>query len=427
MHKNKFLFFAKIAVLVAIISAQVVYGQNNTNSPYTAFGYGDVSETYAGEYKAMGGTAIGARSNRSINPINPASYSVVDSMTFMFDISVMGLRSRFTDKFKNKSSEFNANLDYITMQFPLSKRIGVSLGLLPYSFAGYNFYTNDTIVMPGHANSNPDSVFHQSVFAGTGGFSQLYGGLSVQLFKNISLGVNAYYMFGANENSKSLTFSNTNAFYSTVENNKIEASHFRFRYGLQAYHAFNKENIFTLGLIYENPTKLNGAFRQTTITNSVEQISPVTDSDKMFGLPAHYGVGLNYTVENKYVFAVDYNLQKWSDVVFRGLNNNFNDQYRLAFGAEILPNARSRKYLESIKYRAGFNISEGYYKIEGVQLPKNFGITFGMGIPLPKSKTVLNAGIEYGKVGTASLLREDYFKFTLNASFNEFWFFKRKL
>lgn len=427
MHKNNVLFLARMAIFLAIFSAQFIYGQNNTNSPYTRFGYGDVSETYAGEFKSMGGTAIGARSNKSINPINPASYNVVDSMTFMFDISVMGLRSRFTDSNKNKSGEFTANLDYITMQFPLSKRIGVSLGLLPYSFAGYDYHKSDSLPIDGYNINQQDSVSFQSVFAGNGGFSQLYGGLSVQLHKNISLGVNAYYMFGAIENSRGLAFQNTDGFYSTTQNNKIDVSHFRFRYGLQAYHTFNKENIVTLGLIYENPTKLNGDFRQTITTNGVTDLTPVTESDKMFGLPANYGVGLNYKLENKFVFALDYNLQQWSKVLYRGENNTLYDQHRLAFGAEVLPNIRSRKYLDNLKYRAGFNISEGYYRIEGQTLPKNFGITFGIGIPLPKSNTVLNAGFEYGKVGTVNLLREDYFKFTLNASFNEFWFFKRKL
>jgi len=40
---------------------------------------------------------------------------------------------------------------------------------------------------------------------------------------------------------------------------------------------------------------------------------------------------------------------------------------------------------------------------------------------------MLNLGVEYGKIGSADLLSEDYFKLTLNIVFNEHWFFKRKL
>jgi len=119
MYKNKLL----LLVLASIIFAQFTNGQNNTNSPYTRFGYGDISDTNNGEQRALGGVSIGSRSNTSINTVNPASYSAVDSMTFMFDIGSSALMSRFTDQ-SGKRSTFNANLEYITMQFPLSKYVG---------------------------------------------------------------------------------------------------------------------------------------------------------------------------------------------------------------------------------------------------------------------------------------------------------------
>ena len=71
--------------------------QNNTNSPYTLYGFGDISDNHSGEQRAMGGVAIGSRSRTSINTANPASYSVVDSMTFMFDMGVSALGSPFTN------------------------------------------------------------------------------------------------------------------------------------------------------------------------------------------------------------------------------------------------------------------------------------------------------------------------------------------
>ena len=88
----------------------------------------------------MGGIALGVRSPLSINSVNPASYSAVDSMTFMFDFGASALRSQFKDN-NGKASSFTANLDYITMQFPFSKTVGFSAGIQPYSFSGYNFYT----------------------------------------------------------------------------------------------------------------------------------------------------------------------------------------------------------------------------------------------------------------------------------------------
>jgi len=129
MYKNKLL----LLVLASIIFAQFTNGQNNTNSPYTQFGYGDISNENNGEQRAMGGVGIGSRSSFSINTVNPASYSAVDSMTFMFDIGSSALGSRFANQ-TGANTTLNANLEYITMQFPLSKGLGFSAGLLPYSF-----------------------------------------------------------------------------------------------------------------------------------------------------------------------------------------------------------------------------------------------------------------------------------------------------
>ncbi|HOO19502.1 MAG TPA: hypothetical protein PK296_04870, partial [Paludibacteraceae bacterium] len=117
---------------------QLSYSQNNTNSPYTRFGYGEINDNHNGEQRAMGGVAMGVRSSASINSVNPASYSVVDSMTFMFDMGASLLVSNFSSG-NNKKTTFTGNLDYLTIQFPLAKKIGVSAGIQPYSFSGYNF------------------------------------------------------------------------------------------------------------------------------------------------------------------------------------------------------------------------------------------------------------------------------------------------
>lgn len=51
-----------------------------------------------------------------------------------------------------------------------------------------------------------------------------------------------------------------------------------------------------------------------------------------------------------------------------------------------------------------------------------------MGIPIEKglNPTVINVAFEYGHNGSVSngMIREQYFKFTLNATINERWFVK---
>jgi len=427
-------------VLASIIFAQFTNGQNNTNSPYTRFGYGEISDTNNGEQRALGGVSIGSRSNSSINSVNPASYSSVDSMTFMFDIGTSAIMSRFSDPTKS-SKTFNANLEYITMQFPLSKGLGFSAGLLPYSFSGYNFFSNDTTYQK-TSSQRLDTVPFTRTFLGNGGFSQVYMGLSANLFNHIAIGVNAYYMYGTISNYRDLTFSSTSGYTSTTEANQIKANNFRFRFGMQIYNTFAQKHDVTLGIIYEPKIKLNGGFSQITsgvLNDTIDSNHPNDPNYIAYGfeIPTMYGIGFNYTYNKKLSIGIDYSLQDWKNAEFywnpKTLKNseNLNNRSKIALGVEYQPNPKGRKFSDRVRYRGGFNLSDSYYNVNGITQPKNYTITGGLGLPLYNKTTnsisMLNLGVEYGKIGSADLLSEDYFKLTLNIVFNEHWFFKRKL
>lgn len=405
-------------LVLFLIFVQILVGQNNTNSPYTRFGYGELIDANSGEQRAMGGIGIGSRNSSSINAMNPASYSAVDSMTFMFDFGVSGLISRFSDP-TGKNSKFNSNLEYLNLQFPVSDWLGFSAGLLPYSFSGYNFSHSDSVQVQNNSTT-PDYEHYSELYSGAGGISQVYAGLGAKLFNHVSVGVNAYYMFGDIINSRGLTFTNLDA---STQLNSIVVRSFRFRYGVQFFNTFAKKHTVTLGMIFENKAPLNGKFIQTHFAIPGDTIA----YDNDFELPVTFGLGLNYNFDNKLTIGLDYSMQQWGDVLFFGKTDSLRNRTKLAIGAEYIPNARSNKYLERVRYRAGLNLHDPYYKLAGSAPVKNFGISFGVGLPLKTSNTVVNAAIEYGKVGDKSIFREDYFKITFNATFNENWFFKRKL
>lgn len=423
MYKNKIF----LLLLSSLFFIQIANTQNNTNSPFTRFGLGELSDNNAGEQRAMGGVAIGARSDKSINVVNPASYSSVDSMTFMFDVGASALVSRFSNPTGAKNT-INANIEYVTMQFPLYKWLGFSAGVLPFSFSGYDFFTTEKQTVPSNTNI-PDTLLYTKNFNGRGGISQIYGGLSAKFLNHISVGFNAYYMFGSLNNYRSVSANNNNQFTPTTYKNEITASNFRYRFGTQFYNTFNKKHDLTLGLYYEQKGDLKGNYSE--ISSSVLQDTINITGGNEFDLPSHLGVGMYYTYNNKISVGLDYSLQKWSDAKYIGQYNILNDRSKIALGVEYQPNERGRKFSEKIFYRAGFNTSNAYYNINGIMPPQNFGISFGLGLPLynkvTNSTSMLNTTFEYGKIGSNTLLREDYFKLTLNVTFNEHWFFKRKL
>lgn len=411
-----------IAIIFLLSAIQFIEAQNNTNSPYTRFGYGDVTESTPTELRGMGGTSIAGFSQSIINPVNPASYSSVDSLSFMFDVGAGFRLSRFSDK-SNSCNTFNANLEYITMRLPLGKNLGFSAGILPYSFVGYAFTFSDSIKMPVSNTESSKKIGYTESFTGTGGLYELYSGVSYRFLNHVSLGVNGYYIFGNINNYSTLVESNSSS-SSTIRNNQLSASDFRLRYGVQLYNTFNKRHAVSLGFIYENKTKFNGTFTSTLRDDELV-------NNNKFELPQVFGAGISYTLDNKLTLGADYKSQGWGNALFGGATDSLVNSSTLSLGGEYLPNPRGRSVFQRTKYRFGLNTSNPYYKVGSKTLPNNFGITAGIGIPMRDNYTnkvsYINAALEYGKMGTNSMLREDYLKLTISASLNEFWFFKRRL
>ena len=107
------------------------FAQSNTNSPYSQFGLGDLTDQSVSFNKGMNGVGLAMRRGNEVNPMNPASYSSIDSLTFLFDAGMSGQITNYNEngkKFNGKSGGF----DYVTALFRAFKNVGISFGVLPY-------------------------------------------------------------------------------------------------------------------------------------------------------------------------------------------------------------------------------------------------------------------------------------------------------
>ena len=119
-----------VASAFALLVSIGIFAQNSTNSPYTRFGYGKLIDGGFARTNSMGGIGLGFRSKNTINIINPAAYSEIDSTSFLFEFGLSGMMSRFASKTAS-STKITGNIDYFALQFPITKWIGVSAGLVP--------------------------------------------------------------------------------------------------------------------------------------------------------------------------------------------------------------------------------------------------------------------------------------------------------
>lgn len=406
-------------MLFGLIASVMMIAQNNTNSPYTRYGYGQLEDDCFSRSQAMGGTSIGLRTKNSINSTNPASYSSIDSTSFIFEMGVSGLLSNFRSGGAQNTS-FTGNLDYIALQSPVTKWMGLSAGLIPYSYVGYNYKYTDSIQVPFEDEYN----VYDKTYYGKGGISQVYLGLSFDIADHLALGVNGYYMFGNINHYKAVSYNQSElTTTNTVMLSNLYIRSFNARFGLQYHEMIGDKHKFNIGVIYEFRSGMNGRFEQTTTGTDTLKMN----SSELFEMPSLYGGGVTYTYDDRFMIGVDFMYQEYSKALYYGKRDTLANRMKMSVGAEYTHDPRGRRYVDRMSWRLGAKYNNSYAKVNGKQAG-DFSITCGLGLPLRTSKTIINVNFEYGNAGgLMATLKENYFKFGLNFSLNETWFVKAKV
>lgn len=395
-----------------------------TTSPYSKFGYGFLNDNASSAQRAMGGVGYAMNSGRQINAMNPASYAAIDSLTFLFD---MGLNFNTIWSSENgvKSKDYSGGIDYITLQFPVTKYMGVSAGLVPFSSVGYSF--GDEIV---HGSNSREGI---------GGINQLYVGVGANVYKNLSVGANISYLFGTIIND---AYAYTDHGSTSLFERVMQIRDWRVQFGAQYSIDFGRKNRGTIGVVYSPGKSLLGKTWGTYYDISAENAKPDTVGEtrlkNKYSLASSLGVGLNWEWNKKLMVEVDYTYEPWKDaksasivnentgdVVFE--NAQFDNRWKVAGGVQYTPKVRGN-YLQRITYRIGGFYNHDYVLVNGNNL-RDYGISAGFGLPAPKSKTVINLGFEWRRreAHPATLIKEDYFNITLGINFNEMWFWRNKI
>ena len=409
-----------LVLLLTILSGAMV-AQNNTNSPYTRYGYGQLADQGSGNSKAMGGSAYGLRDRYQTNFANPASYTAVDSLTFMFDGGISMQNTNFSNGAVKKNAK-NSSFDYITMQFRLSKWGAMSIGLLPYSNVGYSMY---------ESGETEDGTPYVNTFSGEGGLHQLYLGAGFKILKNLSIGANISYLWGDMSRSRYQSFSSNSDIMPLTTIYGTEVTSYKLDFGAQYTQQFGKKHSATVGVVFSPGHDLgNDSYVQQQLGNSTTGYSTSQrDTTMTMGIPMTLGAGVTYVYDDRLTVGVDVMFQKWNSVTFMNEPDAFCNRAKIALGAEYIPNLMGRSYLAHIKYRLGAYYSQPYYKIDGVRAANEYGVTAGFGLPLPRSRSVLSISAQYVRTQgkEAQFLNENTLRLCIGVTFNERWFWKRKV
>jgi hypothetical protein len=414
----------KIIVIVTLFFGLIGYSQENTASPYSFYGLGDVKFKGTQDARSMGGLSF-ATDSISLNLLNPASYAGLKLVTF----GVAGTTT-FT-KLNNATTSENAkrtSFDYLAIGLPLGNKFGVSFGILPYSAVGYKIINFQTV----------GSEERASVFTGQGNINRTYLGFGYNVSKNFSLGVDVQYNFGIIENesiesiagvqlsSRERNNSNINGVSFNIGglyNNKIsEKLNVSSSFTFSPEARLNSENLRNLATINFNS---NGSENVIALPKDV----PVKDTKLIIPTKLSFGAGIGET--NKWLVGTEITFKgserqnnRFEDV---NTNHSFENGEKYAIGGYFIPKYDSfSSYLSTVVYRMGFTYEKTGLIIENQSI-NDYGMNFGLGFPLGLSK--LNVGVEFGKRGTTknNLIEENYFNLSVGLSLSDKWFRKRKI
>ena len=429
------------------------------NSPYSRYGLGDLAPNHNVFTRGMGGVSAGVAdfitfntlklpNSNSINFTNPASLSTIRNTIFDVgtEIDYRIIKSRNPAK---RFTSANTYVSYLQLAFPLTTRKmakkgmswGMSLGLKPVSKINFKIIENKRDLNLG------DSI--STLYEGNGGVNQANLGTGFR-YKNLSIGINAGYMFGSKNVSSIRSIVNDSVFYYT--SNHADETTFGGLFingGIQYDLALAKDEknnitknlrLGVYGNLQHNLNASNDLIREVIIydqNGNQFQLDSVYENNVKGKIkyPAMVTVGAVYQDVN-WLVGADIEYGNWANYRYYGKTDQVQNNWTIRVGTQYYPaneNKPVKKYFNYVKYRAGFYYGPDYIKTNANR--PEYGFTIGTGMPLTSIKrlnpyagyVILNTALEFGSRGNKQTnLRESLVRFSLGVSMNASWFQKPK-
>ncbi len=407
----------RIIVVLILLSTGVGLAQEGTISPYSFYGIGTLKFRGTAENRAMGGISTYSDSIH-LNIQNPAGVAGLRLVNYAVGATHQ-YETQATDTEKQRAS--TTSLDYIAVGIPMGK-FGASFGLLPFSSVGYQIEEVDGT--------------NTTQYEGTGGLNRAFLTFAYQITPELSIGVEGNYNFGNIENIATSTVEDVQ--FGTREADRSDIRGFSFNFGAQ-YKTMVSENLeLSTSIIYTPETQFTSQNERGIATvlvlpdgtqNPVDvREVPIADTD--FTFPSQLTLGVGIGQPKKWFVGGEYTNQKTSNFTNRFItinNQEFIDASKFRLGGFFIPKYNSfSSYWNRVVYRAGIRYEQTGIQLNGQDIDE-FGISFGVGLPVGRLFSNANIGFEIGRRGTKDfgLVQENFFNTFISLSLNDRWFEKR--
>lgn len=481
--RTKIIFILSL-LLFSVYSSDA---QNNTSSPYSIRAYGEIENFSTAYSRSLGGSINGIRSPRCVSFSNPASLGAISNVLLDF-----GFRLDYSKVYSETAinNGYNGNFNYFSLSFPVYRKPVIkkdtsvkqkttrlyteyqtiwstSFGITPYSSinASYSKLYDTTYGKIGNYYSR------------SGGLSRAFFMNSVNVTKNLTLGLNTEFIFGQSKSNEGYFLFDSGVTRATTHETNARMNGFKFNFGIQGVR--NSDTIsrvdsildngrmiqrirkypirFVYGGTINNAAQLNyTVFRQVLnksnyfLSSAIDTVLLEENKKGKTGLPLGYSLGFGVTFNNLYMITADYRSETWGDIKSTLFSDSFTNSSQISIGfayrpdmdVEMLKRKENNKGLKAnLEYRLGFRMLNTGYNFKdnkGIISPlKEYGISFGIGIPKTRVewdtkqvvlKSMFNLTGEYIFRGSIEngMPAERLYRLTLGFTLSDIWFKQRK-
>ena len=422
-----------ISILTLVLFFTQSFAQKTSASPYSVLGIGDDVSSKTVEEMSMGGVGTASNSTYQFTFSNPASYSSILLTTYSLAGQNRGISLKDATG-KQKTS--NASLSYLAMGIPLGEKGGFVFGLQPNTSVGYSLI--DRVL------DSSDEVIEITGYDGDGGTNRVFFGTGYEIVKNLSVGLEGEYVFGNIDNSITNQEKDVQLGTKYVTDTRVKG--FGLKAGLLYKKELKKDLFLNLGATIQLENKLDSEGHEYLYTVSFANGETPRDtilnnaSTGFYKKPVKTSLGVSIGNPNKWEASIDYSFHDKIELGGNLLNNSPKLAYqkgsKFSVGGFYLPKHNSiSSYWDRVIYRAGIRVEQTGLMVNGTgnvgqfDAIDDFGISFGVGLPMGNQVSRLNLGFEFGKRGTTDngLIEENYFNFKLGLSLSNKWFRKREI
>ncbi len=418
----------KIIVVTILLKSVFTFAQTTNSSPYSFFGIGDQAKLKSVEESSMGGIGGALNSEYHLSLTNPASYAALKWTTYVF---AGGNKLNVVDDGTFKQNSSAASLTYIALGIPIKNNQGLAFGLQLNTAVGYSLLDQTF--------DNDNVLIETNLLTGNGGTNRAFLGYGYQFPFNLNLGVEAAYIFGGIDNNilnrrldvqlatKHVTDSYVRGFSFKVgahfTKNLTDELKLKIGASLDLGYELDEEGdqqLFSLVNISDGSVLPIDTLSSSSFKGTIKSpLKPVLSAG--IGKDNKWFVGAEYSFRD----ALEFKGTIYDEITTYG----YNKSSTIAVGGFYIPKFNSiSSYWNRVAYRAGFNYKKLGLVIRDTEI-NEYGISFGVSLPIGLRLSNVNLGFEIGKRGTTenNLVEENFYNFRLSLSLNDKWFGKRKI